>query len=362
MHAQGDPAGEVAAGAAGSPGRSTAVEVPADLWPETVSPTAAWVPQRPVPPVVPAVPVQSGPVARPARRAPARRVIDLLVARGLPRPSWGAARWAPSRPAVVGVAVVLVVAVLVAALMVWRSQPSAQAAPQVDRRLPRGSASAAGVTTGSGALVLASGVASGTRTGIGTGTDASSGAASGAGARSGANAGSPVLVHVVGAVRRQGLVQLPTGARVVDAVRAAGGFSSTARQASVNLARVLVDGEQLLVQRRGGPLILGADGAAGPPGGGAGTGGSVGSSTASGAGATGGVGGAGTAGTPLVPLDLNAATVESLDALPGIGPVLAQRIVAWRAAHGRFSSVEELGEVSGIGESTLADLRPVVRV
>ena len=65
---------------------------------------------------------------------------------------------------------------------------------------------------------------------------------------------------------------------------------------------------------------------------------------------------------PAGPVDLNTATLEALDALPGIGPVLAQRILDWRTAHGRFSSVDELGEVSGIGEATLADLRPVVTV
>jgi competence protein ComEA len=62
------------------------------------------------------------------------------------------------------------------------------------------------------------------------------------------------------------------------------------------------------------------------------------------------------------PVDLNTATLGALDGLPGIGPVLAQRILDWRTAHGRFSSVDELGEVSGIGEATLADLRPVVTV
>jgi competence protein ComEA len=68
-----------------------------------------------------------------------------------------------------------------------------------------------------------------------------------------------------------------------------------------------------------------------------------------------------TTGPPAL-VDLNSATLASLDALPGIGPVLAQRILDWRTAHGRFSSVDELGEVSGIGEATLADLRPVVTV
>ncbi len=70
----------------------------------------------------------------------------------------------------------------------------------------------------------------------------------------------------------------------------------------------------------------------------------------------------GPATAPTGPVDLNSATLEALDALPGIGPVLAQRILDWRTANGRFSAVDELGEVSGIGEATLADLRPVVTV
>ena len=149
-----------------------------------------------------------------------------------------------------------------------------------------------------------------------------------------------VVVHVVGAVHRPGLVRLPAGSRVADAVRAAGGATASARPASVNLARLLVDGEQLVVQRRGRPPLL----AAGP-----GITGPVGAATS------------GTAG-PTAPVDLNSATLEALDGLPGIGPVLAQRILDWRTANGRFSAVDELGEVSGIGEATLADLRPVVTV
>ena len=157
------------------------------------------------------------------------------------------------------------------------------------------------------------------------------------------------VVHVVGAVRHPGLVQLAPGARVADAVQGAGGATQTALLSSVNLARRLVDGEQLVVQRRGAPVIVTVPGAAG---------GSGGSST----GGTSGSGSTVPGGSPAVPVDLNAATVADLDALPGIGPVLAQRILDWRIAHGRFSTVDELGEVSGIGEATLARLRPVVRV
>jgi competence protein ComEA len=226
-------------------------------------------------------------------------------------------RWAPARRAVIGLAVVLLVAVLVAVLLVWRAQPSAEAAPVVRR------SGAVGTTA---------------TTPVATPVAASENTAPGA------PAPAEVVVHVVGAVHRPGLVHLPVGSRVADAVAAAGGTTAGARAASVNLARLLVDGEQLVVQRRGRAPLVPAPGAAAP-------------AVSSGAGA-----GAGAGSAPSGPVDLNSATQEALDALPGIGPVLAQRILEWRTAHGRFSSVDELGEVSGIGEATLADLRPVVTV
>jgi competence protein ComEA len=206
---------------------------------------------------------------------------------------------------------------LVTLLLVWRAQPSAEAAPRVHR-------DAAVAPADSGTLAAADSVPS-------SPGSPSPGTASPA----------EVVVHVVGAVRRPGLVHLPAGARVADAVDAAGGATSRAQLASVNLARVLVDGEQLVVQRRGGPVLLGAPGSAG---------------------VAGGSGGAAATASPASPVDLNTATLEQLDELPGIGPVLAQRILDWRAANGRFSTVDELGEVSGIGEATMADLRPLVRV
>jgi competence protein ComEA len=137
-----------------------------------------------------------------------------------------------------------------------------------------------------------------------------------------------VMVHVVGEVREPGVVQLPAGSRVVDAVRAAGGLRRGGKLGGTNLARVLADGERIEV-------------------GGADAGASVGM-----------VGGAGTGGL----LDLNTATAEQLDALPGIGPVTAAKILSWRSTHRRFSVVDELAEVPGIGPKTLADLRPLVRV
>ena len=142
-----------------------------------------------------------------------------------------------------------------------------------------------------------------------------------------------VIVHVAGQVARPGLVRLPGGSRVADALEAAGGVTKPRAAETVNLARLVTDGEQIYV-------------------GGTGAAGGAGSTHAA----------ASTAGTPGSPVDLNVATVEQLDALPGVGPVIAGRIVEWRTVHGRFRSVEELAEVSGIGEAILANLRPLVRV
>lgn len=145
-------------------------------------------------------------------------------------------------------------------------------------------------------------------------------------------AGGEVFVHVGGAVRAPGLYRLPADARVVDAIAAALGFAEGAEREAVNLARPLVDGEQLIV-----PLVA-ADGA------GSGSGGA----------------GAGAAGDSK--LDLNRATTAELEELPRIGEALAGRIIAWREEHGRFTSVDDLAGVSGIGEKMLETLRPLVRV
>ena len=165
------------------------------------------------------------------------------------------------------------------------------------------------------------------------------GGASGAGGRAGPGAASDeVVVSVAGKVVRPGLVRLPVGSRVDDALRAAGGPIAGTSPGLLNLARRLVDGEQVLV------------GVEPPPG--------------SPAGAPTGASGAATAGTaaPGAPLDLNAATLADLDALPGIGPVLAQRILDWRAEHTRFASVDQLREVTGIGEAKYQDLKAQVAV
>ncbi len=161
-----------------------------------------------------------------------------------------------------------------------------------------------------------------------------------------------VVVHVVGQVTQPGVVELASGARVADAITAAGGAGPDADLSALNLARLLVDGEQVVVPRPG----------EGPP---AGDGAGAGAGGGSGAGADGAVAGGGAAGPASQSgglLDLNAADVAALDALPGIGPVLAARIVGWRAEHGRFTSVDELEQVPGIGPAVLSGLRDLVRV
>jgi competence protein ComEA len=146
-----------------------------------------------------------------------------------------------------------------------------------------------------------------------------------------AAASGSVTVDVTGKVRDPGIVVLDGGTRVVDAVEAAGGARRGVDLSSLNLARVLVDGEQIVV---GGPPAptAGAAAAAGaaPPGG------------------------------PLV--NLNTATQPDLEALPEVGPVTAQSILSWRTEHGGFTSVDELLEVDGIGDATLAQIAPHVTI
>jgi competence protein ComEA len=141
--------------------------------------------------------------------------------------------------------------------------------------------------------------------------------------------GKRLVVDVVGAVRSSGLVRLPPGSRVADAVAAAGGLTARADPLLLNLAAPVADGEQVVVAARGA-----AGGAA------------------AGSGAT--------PGGPPVPVDLNSATEEQLDALPGVGPVTAQKIVAYRQAHGPFTSVQGLDAIPGIGPSRIADLKGLV--
>ena len=141
-------------------------------------------------------------------------------------------------------------------------------------------------------------------------------------------AGGPVIyVHILGQVRHPGLYALQDGARGVDIVAAAGGFTEKADPAGINLARFLTDGEQIVVPAKGEVIPSGVGGPA--------AGGKV---------------------------NLNTADAAALDTLPRIGPALAQRILAWRDKNGPFASVEDLLDVPGIGDSTLEGMRDLVTV
>lgn len=133
-----------------------------------------------------------------------------------------------------------------------------------------------------------------------------------------------IVVNVVGAVRRAGLYRLRDGARVADAVRRAGGPTRRADIALVNLAAPLADGQQVVVPRR-------SPGGAGSP------------ATAAGA-----------------KVSLASATLEQLDALPGVGPVTAQKILDWRQGHGPFRSVDDLDAIPGVGPARIEQLRDLV--
>jgi competence protein ComEA len=135
-----------------------------------------------------------------------------------------------------------------------------------------------------------------------------------------------LVVDVAGAVRRPGLHRLAPGTRVADAVAAAGGATTQAELVLVNLAAPLADGEQIVVPVRGSAVAAGG----------------------------------GSAASASAPLDLNSATPEQLDALPGIGPATAAKIVAYRQAHGSFHSVDELDAVPGIGPARIEQLKGLV--
>lgn len=242
----------------------------------------------------------------------------------------GPTRWAVSTR--VAVAAVVALAIPVAAVVVrsWRSEPVTVLAVTESDGRAGSEASDAGTevqgapdgpaTAGDGVPAESAGAAT---------ADAVAGTAPGA-----VPGASEVVVHVVGQVARPGVFVLASGSRVADAVTAAGGATGEADLAAINLARAVVDGEQILVPRPGETVPGDVPAQAGAP----------------------------PASADAALVDLNSAQVADLDRLPGIGPVLAQRIVDWRTEHGRFSTVDELAEVRGIGPSLMADLRAVVRV
>jgi len=168
--------------------------------------------------------------------------------------------------------------------------------------------------------------------GVGDGSTVADAGPGDGGPVSGATLATPtILVHVLGAVAEPGIVELRPGARVVDAIGAAGGLAGEADPAGVNLARVLVDGEQLVVPREGEvppPAAVGAGGPNGAAGGGR--------------------------------VSLNQADLAALDTLPRIGPALAQRIIDWRESNGPFTDVSQLTEVAGIGDAVYSGLVDLV--
>ncbi|WKD34707.1 helix-hairpin-helix domain-containing protein [Streptomyces xanthophaeus] len=274
-------------------------------------------PQAPVPPPPPQAPPPRALQAPPAAPdgADARAPSD--GASGLPP---GAARrlavrerlplWLQDRcevrpRAVAAVGVVLIAAVGFAGQQYWSARPRAVTVPAVvaPGAVPAGATAPAG--------------------------------APGPGAGAGAGGAARIVVDVSGKVRDPGVRRLPAGSRVEDALAAAGGVRPGTDTTGLNRARVLVDGEQVVVGAPAQP----------PPA--AGPGGGAGSGPGSGPGPG--------------PLSLGSATVAQLDGLPGVGPVLAQHIVDFRTARGGFRSVEELRQVDGIGERRFADLRTLVR-
>jgi competence protein ComEA len=225
------------------------------------------------------------------------------LAERLPRlPRYGA-----SHLAVVAVAVAL--ALGFAAWVVVRSAPTAVPAPVASTTRSGGRPTSTVTTVPSGGSASATGLPAGTPL---------------------AASASTVVVDVTGKVRRPGIVRLAVGSRVSDALRRAGGARRGVDLSNLNLARRLEDGEQVVV------------------GGTSGRGSATGPAPAS------------SSSDPAAVVALNTATLEQLDTLPGVGPVTAQKILDWRTAHGRFSSVDELLEVDGIGTKTMADIAPHV--
>ncbi|MFE7034278.1 helix-hairpin-helix domain-containing protein [Streptomyces sp. NPDC057621] len=258
-------------------------------------------------------------VADEPRTVPAWRARAGLAVRER-MPLWLQSRCGMERRSVAALAVVLVVAAALAAQHFWSGRTQPVRAPEIVRAaVPHG--------------------------------DEANAAGTSAAARTPAGAGAvptALVVDVSGKVREPGIHRLPAGSRVADALKAAGGVRPGTNTEGLNRARFLVDGEQVVV---GAPTAVGP-GAPGAPGVAGSSGGSAGSGVA-------GPGGAAPA--PVTPVALNTATLEQLDTLPGVGPVLAQHIIDYRGRHGGFRSVDELREVNGIGDRRFADLRNLVR-
>ena len=154
----------------------------------------------------------------------------------------------------------------------------------------------------------------------------------------------PVAVHVIGAVPRPGLYEFPEGARVQDAIDAAGGLLTSANIDAVNLAALLVDGEQLTIPYKSGEEpVAGTDTSTGPDLPNSNTNDSDSS---------------GSENPDLI--NINTASLEELDSLPGIGPTTAQRIIDYRNTNGPFTTIDEIMDVSGIGPSTYDEIKDLI--
>lgn len=259
----------------------------------------------------------------PGERRPTGRVGLALRER---LPLWVRTRCGLERRSVIALSVVLVVAVGFAGQHFWAGRTQPVRAPEVvGAAAPHGgSGTESPPVTSAGAADEAGGTSTSTGTGmVGTGA---------------ATALPEIVVDVGGKVRDPGVHRLPAGSRVADALRAAGGVRPGTSTDGLNRARFLVDGEQVIV---GGPAPAAPGGGPAPVAGGP-------AGTAPGAG-------------PATPVSLNTATLEQLDGLPGVGPVLAQHILDYRTRNGGFRSVDELREVNGIGDRRFADLRNLVR-
>ncbi|MET7364648.1 ComEA family DNA-binding protein [Streptomyces sp. NPDC005566] len=234
-------------------------------------------------------------------------------------PLWVRLRCGLEPKALAALALVLAGAAALAAVHFWSARPQPVHAPEQVKEAAAAHAAAPGSFDSSGGPGLTPGPS--------------------AGPPFPAAMGGQIVVDVSGKVRRPGIQRLPAGSRVADALRAAGGVREGTDVTALNRARVLTDGEQVVV---GVPAVQPAAGgsADGTAGGGGGRGGQVG---------------------PPTPVSLTTATVEQLETLPGVGPVLAQHIVDYRTEHGGYRSVDELREVNGIGDRRFEDLRPLVR-
>lgn len=287
--------------------------------------------------------------APPAVRRRGSRRLDRLKQDWVPEP-WQNARVDPGRRGTVVLAVIAAVAAVVAALGTWWFRPesrpaqatSEQSAAPTSGSVQRAAGAGSGVAAGRTDANLATGdpAPGGGRGETHNGAGNAPGGSSRAAAKPTRASASPIWVSVTGLVRKPGLVRLRAGARVADAIAAAGGVSEQGSVTGLNLAVVLSDGDSVVVGAA--PTV--------PPSGTVATGPDAGASRSPPSSSAGGV------------VNLNTADQAALEALPGVGPVMAANILAWREKNGPFTSSAQLQEVPGIGPARLRQLEPLVTV